>query len=92
MHGIRVAEALALRGRRDEAFAALRQTMDALERDQSILTRLWFFQHEMRMSPFLGSLHADTRWAKLMAMPTGDSAAEIIERLWRGERTAAVRG
>lgn len=90
MHSIRIAEALCLRGEHDEAFATLRRGRDALERDEAILSRLWTFQHELRTSPFLVPLHRDLRWRALIAKPEGDSAQEIIERLWPASKTAAV--
>ena len=74
MHGIWLAEALALRGRNEEAFASLLRARDGLRRDQSILVRVYLFQNEMRLAPFLKPLHGDARWTKLLAMPKGDSA------------------
>jgi len=91
MHGIWLAEAEAIRGRNDESFITLFRARDTLPRDQSILVRIWFFQHELRHAPFLKPLHGDERWAELVAMPAGDSAQEIIENLWPGTRTASVR-
>lgn len=82
MHGIRVAETLALRGEKAAAFAALRKARDELRRDEAILLRLWFFQHEMYYSPFLRPLRADARFQSLVAQPEGDSAEEIIDGLW----------
>jgi TolB-like protein/DNA-binding winged helix-turn-helix (wHTH) protein len=89
MHAIRIAEALCMRGRYDEAFATLYRARDSLERDEAILSRLWFFQNELLVSPFLGPLHPDRRWQALVAMPEGDSAEEIIERLWPASPTIA---
>jgi hypothetical protein len=91
MHRIRLAEALAVRGMNEEAFATLRRARDALPRDESILMRIWWFQREQRLAYFLKPLHGDARWGELMAMPEGDSAQEIIERLWAGAETASVR-
>lgn len=88
MHGIWLAEAEAIRGWNDESFVTLLRIRDTLPRDQSILVRIWFFQHELRHAPFLKSLHGDKRWAELMAMPIGDSAEEIIENLWPDGRGA----
>lgn len=85
-HGILLAEAYAIRGLVDEAFDSLRRTRDTLERDESILIRLWFFQWDMKTSPFLKPLRDDPRWSRLMATPEGDSAQEIIENIWPGER------
>jgi tetratricopeptide (TPR) repeat protein len=90
MHSIRVAEALCIRGRHDEALDTLHRARDALERDESILSRIWYFQLEMIISPFLAPLHPDRRWQALIAKPEGDSAEEIIERLGPASRTAAA--
>ena len=90
MHAIRIAEALCMRGRHDDAFATLYRARDALERDESILSRLWFFQNELVISPFLGPLHSDRRWQALVAQPEGDSAQEIIERLWPASTIVAA--
>ena len=91
MHGIWLAEAFTLRGRNEEAFAELLRARDGLRRDQSILVRVYFFQHEMRDAPFLKPLHSDARWTKLLAMPKGDSAQEIIENLWPKAVAHALR-
>jgi len=70
MDSIRLAEVFAFRGMSEEAFASLQKKKDALERDKNLgLSWIWFFQHEMRVSPFLTPLHADPRWAPLMAEP-----------------------
>jgi tetratricopeptide (TPR) repeat protein len=90
IHSIRIAEALRMRGLHDEAFATLHRARDALERDESILARIGFFQNELIVSPFLGPLYRDRRWQELVAMPEGDSAEEIIEQLWPSSRTAGI--
>jgi TolB-like protein/DNA-binding winged helix-turn-helix (wHTH) protein len=69
MHDLRVAEAWALRGRDDEAFRWLRHARDGLEAGPELAARIWWLQNEMFMSPFLKPLHADPRWAVLMATP-----------------------
>ncbi len=67
---IRLAGVYTFRGMHDEAFASLRRQQDALERDQATAPS-WvsYFHGQMRLSPFLGSLHADPRWAALLADP-----------------------
>jgi serine/threonine-protein kinase len=69
MHDLRLAELLVLRGRIDDAFVRLQSARDGLPRDQSLLARIWYLQNEMHVSPFLQPLHADPRWAALMANP-----------------------
>lgn len=91
MHGIRVAEALTIRGMNDEAFAALWRSRDTLPRDESILTRLWTFQRELRLAPFLKPLQGDARWNALMARPEGNNASEIIRSIWPSAQSASVK-
>jgi TolB-like protein/DNA-binding winged helix-turn-helix (wHTH) protein/Tfp pilus assembly protein PilF len=68
MDSIRLAEVYAYRGMREEAFASLQRRKDELERNQDSGPPIfWHFQHEARVAPFLKPLHADPRWAALMA-------------------------
>jgi TolB-like protein/DNA-binding winged helix-turn-helix (wHTH) protein/Tfp pilus assembly protein PilF len=69
MHDLRIAEALAQRGRDDDAFGALQHARDGLEQGPELMARIWYLQNEMFHSPFLKSLHSDPRWASLMAVP-----------------------
>jgi TolB-like protein/DNA-binding winged helix-turn-helix (wHTH) protein/Tfp pilus assembly protein PilF len=70
MDSIRLAEVYAFRGLSDEAFAALQERNEMLKRPKDWeLPRIWNFQDEMRLSPFLKPLHADPRWEALMAKP-----------------------
>jgi hypothetical protein len=70
MESIRLADVYAFRGMSDEAFASLQGHKDAhvLGKDLGP-PRIWHFQLEMRVSPFLKPLHADPRWGALMAHP-----------------------
>ena len=62
MASIRLAEVYAFRGMSEEAFASLQGQKDALERAKDLgPPRIWHFQNEMRVSPFLKPLHADPR-------------------------------
>lgn len=65
---IRLAGVYTFRGMHDEAFASLQRQQDVLERNQ-VTAPTWvsYFHGQMRLSPFLGSLHADPRWAALLA-------------------------
>ena len=68
MHCIRLAEAYALRGMTEPAFAALGRytsTLDAA--DKRTASKRWWMQQELGISPFLKVLHDDPRWAALMA-------------------------
>jgi hypothetical protein len=68
MDSIQLAEVYAFRGMSEEAFASLQRKMGALERDKDPGPP-WIrhFQDLMRLSPFLKPLHADPRWAALLA-------------------------
>jgi TolB-like protein/DNA-binding winged helix-turn-helix (wHTH) protein/tetratricopeptide (TPR) repeat protein len=70
MDQIRLADVYANRGMIDEAFSSLQEEKIALESAAAIQQpRLWQFQYEIRVSPFLQPLHADPRWAALSAWP-----------------------
>lgn len=70
MDSIRLAEVYAFRGMSEEAFASLQEKRNALALDQDLGQQwIWYFQVEMRVSPFLKALHADPRWTDLMADP-----------------------
>jgi len=70
MDSIRLADVYAFRGMSEEAFASLQGQKDALERARDLgPPRIWNFQLEMRVSPFLKPLHADPRWTALLADP-----------------------
>jgi thioredoxin-like negative regulator of GroEL len=67
-HCIRLAEAYALRGMPEPAFAALGRytsTLDAADRRTA--SKRWWMQQELGISPFLKALHDDPRWVALMA-------------------------
>jgi len=63
---VHVADVYAFRGMKDEAFALLLETHNALERnkDQRPFAPV-YLQEEMRTSPFLKPLHDDPRWSVL---------------------------
>lgn len=63
---VRLAEAYVLRGRHDEAFAALLSQRDALARTGESESYLWDLRLELRIAPLLNPLHADPRWAALL--------------------------
>ena len=67
---IRLAEVYAFRGMSDEAYAMLLEHKGALEhnKDRS-QPRISYFQNELRLSPFLKSLHNDPRWQAMMVKP-----------------------
>jgi len=70
MDSVRLAEVYAFRGMRDDAFAALKARRDTLERNEATAPAgIMYLQEEMRVSPFLASLHADPRWDSLLAAP-----------------------
>jgi TolB-like protein/DNA-binding winged helix-turn-helix (wHTH) protein/thioredoxin-like negative regulator of GroEL len=69
IHFIRMAELCVLRGRRDEAFAWLERARTAIPQDATRYSRTWWLQAEMRLAPFLRSLHQDARWDRLMTVP-----------------------
>lgn len=67
---IHLAEAYAFRGMTDQAFQALEGLQVAVDRDDPAdASKIWTWQIEMRVSPFLKPLHADRRWAALMTEP-----------------------
>ena len=68
MDSVRLAEVYAFRGMNDEAFASLQARRDSLEREvASAPAWIRYLQAEMRLSPFLKSLHGDRRWDSLLA-------------------------
>jgi hypothetical protein len=70
MDSIQLAEVYAFRGMSDKAFAALQEQNEVLKYAKDLgRPRIWDFQREMRVSPFLKRLHADPRWEALMARP-----------------------
>ncbi len=71
---VRLADIYASRGMFDEAFALLQSTREAL--DQAMPRRAglqWDFQQDIRVSPFLKTLHADPRWSAVAALPAAQS-------------------
>ncbi len=67
---IYLAEVYADRGLKDEAFSLLEAHYRDLERDRAARPRArWYFQDEIRRSPFLLALRADPRWAELATIP-----------------------
>jgi TolB-like protein/DNA-binding winged helix-turn-helix (wHTH) protein/Tfp pilus assembly protein PilF len=67
---VRLAEVYAYRGKSDDAFRALSGVAEAIMRNEGAeASRLWSWQVEMRVSPFLRTLHDDPRWQKLMVEP-----------------------
>lgn len=67
---IRLAEVYAFRGMHEDAFDALQGLQDAIDWYEPPLTsRIWSWQVEMRVSPFLKPLHADPRWQAMMVEP-----------------------
>ncbi|MEX2148640.1 MAG: FlgO family outer membrane protein [Steroidobacteraceae bacterium] len=65
---IRLAEVYAFRGMSEQAFDALQGLLDAIEWDEpSLVSQVWSWQVELRVSPFLRPLHRDPRWQALMA-------------------------
>lgn len=67
---IRLAELYAFRGMKDEAFAVLKGVLDAIDRNAGPeASRLWSWQVELRVSPFLAPLHDDARWRALLVEP-----------------------
>lgn len=67
---IRLAEAYVDRGRTDEAFELLHTRYQELERDRAARPRArWYFQDEIRLSPYFKQLHGDPRWARLAVVP-----------------------
>jgi tetratricopeptide (TPR) repeat protein len=66
--GLRLAENYAFRGLHEEAFDTLTQKFAALAGYAGADWRLSRLRHELGGSPFLEPLHADPRWAALLAM------------------------
>lgn len=67
---IRLADAYVERGRVDEAFDLLATRYQALERDRVARPRLrWYFQDELRRSPYFIGLRNHPRWASVAVIP-----------------------
>jgi len=67
---IQLADVYADRGQQDAAFDLLATEYRKIERDRAARPRaLWYFQDEMRLSPYLKALHADPRWAQVATIP-----------------------
>jgi tetratricopeptide (TPR) repeat protein len=67
---IRLAEAYAIRGRREDAFEVLQRRRAALERgDPSDVYQLWYFLDDTQANHLLKPLRADPRWSALTAKP-----------------------
>jgi TolB-like protein/DNA-binding winged helix-turn-helix (wHTH) protein/Tfp pilus assembly protein PilF len=67
---IRLAEVYAYRGMTEQAFSALKGLLEAIERDEpDKASQVWSWQVELRVSPFLKSLHRDPRWDALLYEP-----------------------
>jgi Flp pilus assembly protein TadD len=67
---IHLAEVYVDRGRRDEAFELLAARYREIDRDRAARPRArWYFQDELRLSPYLKALHGDPRWARLATIP-----------------------
>jgi TolB-like protein/DNA-binding winged helix-turn-helix (wHTH) protein/Flp pilus assembly protein TadD len=65
-----LAEAYADRGLKDEAFDLLARRYQALESDRAARPRArWYFQNEIRRSPYFVGLRDDPRWAALAIIP-----------------------
>ena len=63
---IRLAEVYAFRGMKEEAFAELASLQQAVDEDApGMVSQIWSWQVELRVSPFLKLLHSDPRWAPL---------------------------
>jgi TolB-like protein/Tfp pilus assembly protein PilF len=72
---VRLAETYAYLGMPDQAFEALRGVAEAVEQnDGAVASQLWSWQVEMRVSPFLRTLHDDPRWQELMVEPLAVSS------------------
>lgn len=70
LRSMRLADAYAWRGKTEEAIATLQRYRDSLDpADGRTLSRIWWNQQEMMVSPFLKPLYADPRWQTLMAWP-----------------------
>ena len=69
-NAIHLAEVYADRGEKDRAFETLAAHYRQLERNRAIKPRnLWYFQDEMRLSPYLKPLQADARWSEVATVP-----------------------
>lgn len=67
---IRLADAYVDRGRVAEAFELLAARYEELERDRAARPRLrWYFQDELRRSPYFIALRKDPRWASVAIVP-----------------------
>jgi TolB-like protein/DNA-binding winged helix-turn-helix (wHTH) protein/Flp pilus assembly protein TadD len=67
---IKLAEVYVDRGQQDAAFDLLDLEYRKLERDRAARPRaLWYFQDEMRLSPYFRALHSDPRWAQVATIP-----------------------
>jgi TolB-like protein/DNA-binding winged helix-turn-helix (wHTH) protein/Tfp pilus assembly protein PilF len=67
---VRLAEVYAFRGMTEEAFNTLQGLLEAIERDEPAnASQIWSWQVELRVSPFLKSLHGDPRWDALLYEP-----------------------
>jgi tetratricopeptide (TPR) repeat protein len=67
---IRLAEVYADRGEKDRAFDVLAERYRQLEQERAIRPRaLWYFQDEMRISPYLQKLRTDPRWTQVAVLP-----------------------
>ena len=70
LDSVRLAEVYAFRGMTEEAFSSLHERRIALERHGAAAWGwITYFQNELRVSPFLVPLHADSRWTVLLAAP-----------------------
>ena len=67
---IRLAEVYAYRGLTEEAFTTLGGLLEAVQLDEpAYASQVWSWQVELRVSPFLKSLHGDPRWDALLYEP-----------------------
>ncbi len=65
---IRLAEVYAFRDMKEAAFAELAMLQRAVDEDNPrLVSQIWSWQVELRVSPFLNSLHSDPRWTPLLA-------------------------
>jgi TolB-like protein/tRNA A-37 threonylcarbamoyl transferase component Bud32/Flp pilus assembly protein TadD len=64
---LRLAENYTFRGRHGEALDTLTEEFAALVDHTGANVHVWRLKQELRLSPFLKSLHADPRWATLLA-------------------------
>jgi TolB-like protein/DNA-binding winged helix-turn-helix (wHTH) protein/tetratricopeptide (TPR) repeat protein len=63
---IRLAEVYAFRGMTEAAFAELAMLQKAVDEDAPrMVSQIWSWQVELRVSPFLKPLHSDPRWQPL---------------------------